>query len=125
VTTGHLYSTAKQSNNQWQFFVDGNPQLSSPLIQMQGTYAPNAKLVKAGGEVVWSSSVSGPEPVTWTALYGGSGNTPWQRFNINPNIGWYTIQRNNAICNGPPNTCTGGAWSFSTGSFPTVWSVSH
>ncbi len=123
VTTGHLYSLAEQTGGKWQFFVDGNPQLSSPLIEMHGTYAPNAARVKAGGEVVWDTSQSGPEPVNWQAIYGGSGNMPWQRFNNV--IGWYTIQRNNAICNGPPNVCTGGAWHFSTDSFPTTWSVSH
>lgn len=123
VTTGHLYSIAQQANNRFQFFVDGNPQLASPLIEMRGVSSPNANLVKAGGEVVWDTAVGGPEPVNWTATYGGSGNTPWQRFNNT--LGWVTIQSNNAICNGPPNTCTGGGWSFSTLSFPTVWSVSH
>jgi len=123
VTTGHLYSTAEQSNTKWQLFVDGNPQLSSPLIEMHGTYAPNAGRVKAGGEVAWDTSQSGPEPVNWQAIYGGSGNTPWQRFNNT--LGWTTINANNAVCNGPPNICTGGSWTFSTGSFPTTWSVSH
>ena len=122
-TTGHLYSIAQQANNNFQFFVDGNPQLASPLIEMRGTYAPNAHHVVAGGEVAWADSVSGPEPVNWQARFGGSGNTPWQRFNNT--LGWVTIQSNNAICNGPPNTCTGGAWSFSTLSFPSDWSVSH
>lgn len=122
VTTGHKYSVAEQSNTNWQFFVDGVPQLASPLIQMRGTYAPNALDVKAGGEVAWSSTVSGPEPVNWQAIFGGSGNTLWQRFNNNQ--GWVTIQSTNGICNGGAN-CTGGSWAFHTDSFPSTWSVTH
>jgi hypothetical protein len=125
VTTGHLYSTAKQANNKWQLFVDGTPQLASPLIEMKGSTNPNAWYVFAGGEVIWEGSATGPEPVNWNATYGGTPNNPWQRYNINPNIGWYTIQQNNGICDGPPNNCSGGAWTFSTSSFPTVWSVNH
>jgi hypothetical protein len=122
-TAGHLYSVAEQSNNKFQFFVDGVPQLSSPLIEERGTHAPNADKVAAGGEVVWADSVSGPEPVNWQAAFGGNGNIPWQRFTRD--LGWVTIGQNNDICDGPPSTCTGGGWSFSTGSFPTTWSVIH
>lgn len=125
VTSGHLYSTAKQANNKWQLFVDGSPQLTSPLIEMRGGTNPNANYVFAGGEVVWEGNATGPEPVTWDATYGGVGNTPWQRYNVNPSIGWYTIQQNNGLCDGHQNTCSGGGWSFSTSSFPTVWSVNH
>jgi hypothetical protein len=121
VTTGHKYTVDQQANTNWQFYVDGNPQLASPLIQMQGTYAPNARDVKAGGEVAWSSTVSGPEPVNWQAIFGGNGNTPWQRFNNNE--GWVTLS-NNGVCNGGSN-CTGGSWVFHTDSFPSTWSVTH
>jgi hypothetical protein len=122
-TTGHLYSIAQQSNLKYQFFVDGVAQLASPLVEMRGTHQPNAEAVRAGGEVVWDTSVSGPEPVNWGANFAGAGNTQWQRFNNT--LGWVTIASNNAICNGAQNVCTGGAWSFATGSFPTTWSVSH
>jgi hypothetical protein len=122
-SVGHLYSVAQQANNKFQFFVDGSPQLSSPLVEMHGNNAPNADIVVAGGETVWDSSVGGPEPVNWQASFGGNGNTPCQRFN--KTLGWVTIQSNNAICDGPPTTCTGGGWSFSTSSFPTTWSVIH
>jgi hypothetical protein len=122
-TAGHLYSVAQQANNKFQFFVDGNAQLSSPLIEMHGAHAPNAERVVAGGEVTMADSVCCPEPVNWHASFGGNGNIPWQRFNNT--LGWVTIQSNNGICNGSPNTCTGGGWSFSTGSFPTTWSVIH
>jgi hypothetical protein len=123
VSAGHLYSTAQQANNNFQFFIDGNPQLSSPLVQMGGTHAPNADNLAAGGEVTYDASVGGAEPVNWQASFGGNGNTPWQRFNKTQ--GWVTIQSNNGICNGAQNVCTGGGWSFSTGSFPTTWSVIH
>ena len=122
VTAGHLYSTAQQSNNKFQFFIDGVAQLSSPLVQMGGTHAPNADNLAAGGEVTYDASVGGPEPVNWQAGFGGNGNTPWQRFNNSQ--GWVTFQ-NNGICNGPQNVCTGGGWSFSTASYPTTWSVIH
>jgi hypothetical protein len=122
-TAGHLYSVAQQANNKFQFFVDGVPQLSSPLVEEQGASAPNADVVAAGGEVVWGDGVSGPEPVNWQAGFGGNGNVPWQRFN--KALGWMTIQSNNGICDGPQNVCTGGGWSFSTDSFPTTWSVIH
>jgi hypothetical protein len=118
----HLYSTAEQSGGKWQLFMDGNPELSQPLIQMMGTGAPAAHLVEAGGEIVYCDTCS-PSSDSWTSTFAGSGNTAWQRYNFNS--GWYTIQSNNAICNGPPNTCTGGGWSFGTTMFPTVWSVSH
>jgi hypothetical protein len=122
-SVGHLYSTAQQANNKFQFFIDGNPQLSSALVEMHGSHAPNADNVAAGGEVTYDASVGTAEPVNWQASFGGSGNTPWQRFN---NVqGWVTIQSNNGICNGEQNVCTGGGWSFSTGSFPTTWSVIH
>jgi hypothetical protein len=122
-SVGHLYSIALQGNNKWQFFIDGTAQLSSPMVEMRGARAPNADQVVAGGETVWDASVGGPEPVNWQASFGGNGNTPWQRFNNT--LGWVTIQSNNAICDGPPSTCTGGGWSFSTSSFPTTWSVIH
>jgi hypothetical protein len=122
-SVGHLYSVAQQSNNNFQFFVDGNPKLPSPLVEMRGSHRPNADQVAAGGEVVMADSVCCPEPVNWQASFGGNGNTPWQRFNNT--LGWVTIQSNNFICNGPPGVCTGGGWSFSTGSFPTTWSVIH
>jgi hypothetical protein len=120
-SVGHLYSVAQQSNSKFQFFVDGSAQLSSPLIEMHGSHAPNADQVAAGGEEVWADGLSA-EPVNWQASFGGNGNTPWQRFNNT--LGWTTIQSNNAICNGGPS-CTGGSWSFSTASFPTTWSVIH
>lgn len=122
-SVGHLYSTAEQGNGRFQFFIDGVAQLSSPLVQMNGTHSPNADNVAAGGEVTYDASVGTVEPVNWQASFGGNGNTPWQRFNFT--LGWVTIQSNNGICNGEQNVCTGGGWSFSTGSFPTTWSVIH
>jgi len=114
----HLYSVAQQSNNNFQFFVDGSPQLASPLIKMMGTYKPNAYQVAAGGEVVWDAVEQSFE---WEARFAGAGNTPWQRFNNT--LGWVTIQSNNGSCNGPPVQCTGGRWFFDTTSFPTTWGV--
>ena len=122
-STGHLFSVAQQSNNKFQFFVDGTPQLPSPLIEMTGTAAPNANLIRVGGEVVWDTTVPGPEPVSWTATVGGAGNTVWQRFNNT--LGWQTVQSWTGVCNGGQNVCSGGGWVFNTSSFPSSWKVSH
>ena len=55
-SVGHLYSTAQQANNLFQFFIDGNPQLSSPLVQMGGTHAPNADQVSPGEKSSWPTA---------------------------------------------------------------------
>jgi hypothetical protein len=112
--TTHKYSVMKQDNTStWQMFLDGvAPGGRIITISFPNT---NAAAVAAGGEIVFCDTCSSAF-TSWFGRYGQSGLTPWQRYNTTQ--GWSTIQS-------WTNTINGGGWSFSTGSFPTVWTVSH
>jgi hypothetical protein len=112
--TTHKYSVMKQDGTStWQMFLDGvAPGGRIITVTFPGT---NAKAIAAGGEIVYCDSCSSAFN-TWWGRYGKSGFTPWQRYNTNQ--GWLTIQQQTGSVNG-------GGWTFSTASFPTVWTVSH
>jgi hypothetical protein len=125
-STTAKYSDARQTSGVWQVFYNGGLPQGKTITN---TSMGNASEITSGAEVGCKGTDLNRFPTQascnvmdrgWSTTYGSPGDTPWQRYNSSQ--GWVTIQSNNKLCNGG-DTCSGGNWGFSTGSFPSTWQV--
>lgn len=111
----HKFSIQRQNPSlNYQVFMDGVPPGGVVYTSQPSPSDGNLQLVSAGGEITYitGTDISG---VDWEGRFGGSGNTPWQRWN--GTLGWTTIQSPTRVLN------TTGWWVIDTSQLPTVWFI--